>query len=44
MTVWITGLEAANCGAAAHGRVQVATADVGGNIDPHGQGEAIHLL
>ena len=36
-------VEAANCGAAAHGWVQVATADVGGDIDPHGQREAIHL-
>ena len=36
-------VEAANCGAAAHGWVQVSTADVGGDIDPHGQREAIYL-
>ena len=36
------GVEATNCGAKAHGRVQVAAADVSGHVDPHGQCKAIH--
>ena len=36
------GIEAADGGAEAHSRVQVTAADVGSNIDPHGQREAVH--
>ena len=36
------GVEATDCGAEAHCRVQVSAADVGRHIDPHGQGEAVH--
>mmetsp|Transcript_63520 Transcript_63520/g.149172 ORF Transcript_63520/g.149172 Transcript_63520/m.149172 type:complete len:270 (+) Transcript_63520:344-1153(+) len=35
-------VEAANRGAEAHGRIQVAPADVRGHVDPDRQGEAIH--
>ena len=35
-------VKATNSSAKAHRRVQVATADVGSNVDPHGQGEAVH--
>ena len=35
-------VEATNSSAEAHRRVQVATADVGSNVDPHGQGKAVH--
>ena len=36
------GIEAADCSAEAHSRVQVTAADVGSDIDPHGQREAVH--